>query len=246
MAKKKIIFLLTRWGAVVFSLFILFGAHSAAAEKMILGPIAIDLPTGWKCQTEELNYICLDQSANSLKNSAVIITYKQRTPEDTLVVFRDQLARPRELLRGDIVTPSEPRGVTERRIHGVTWIEGIHYGSEVPNYYTHYYASVDDTYAYLVSFSIEKSVYTETLSRFQEVIGSVKIIPNAPGSTNDANTVAGNTTPAPLEPTPAPNSPSAKVGRVELLGYSFPRMYLAMGLGLLAVLGLLGYALISE
>jgi hypothetical protein len=161
-AKKKIITLL-----------FLFLPFFAWADAMDFGPVSFNTPTGWKCQVDGQSMICLDESATSKKNAALVVTYKNKSGEDSLAVYKDQLARPRILQQGEVAAPSQPKGVREMNINGQTWIEGIHYASEMSNYYTHYYATTAFDRAVLVSVSIEDSAHADMLKVLQPTVDSL-------------------------------------------------------------------------
>lgn len=230
MAKKKTLALF------FISFFFWLPFSEAHAESLTLGPIVIQIPPGWQCQPQDQNFICLDKSATSKKNSAIVVSFKKRTAEDSLVVYRDQLSRPRTLHDGDVAIPSQPLGVHDISLNGATWIEGIHNGSEIPQYYTHYYATVASQYAILVSLSIEKSAYHESLPLLKPIIDSMKL--NINQEQNDiANGPSTYANPEALG--------TAKTS-VEIMGHQIPRLYIYIAVGLIAGLALLGYALLSD
>ncbi len=169
-APKKAVTLRLLWGVAILWL-----ALPALAAPQVFGPVTFQLPNGWGCQVKDNNLICLDNSPTSEKNAALILNYKYKTPEDMLTVYRDQLARPRPLQDGDTTKPSIPQGLRDVVINGVTWIEGIHLGSEMADYYTLYYVTVVDPFAILLSLSIEKNAYKERIAVLKDAIFSLKI-----------------------------------------------------------------------
>lgn len=244
--------------------FLLFFSQNVLADIQSIGPVSLNLPSGWRCQNQDQNYICLDESPYSTKNAAIVISFKNRSPEDAIPVYRDQLTRPRNLYQGDLAIPSQPKGVTEKQINNVLWVEGIHLGSEVPDYYTHYYATVAGQHALLISVSIEKSAYQDLLSTVvQPIVNSIKV--NVPQTANNINSTGAGGSGSARAGGVAWSSASAAAGknqqiaagyqsqknlvgknRITIFGYTLPKKYVYLGVVFIFVVGLLGYALMTD
>ena len=205
--------------------------------------MSLNLPSGWQCQSQDQNFICLDESASSQKNTAIVVTYKNRSPEDALVVYRDQLSRPRTLYQGDVAVPSEPKGAKEININNAVWVEGIHFGSEVPEYFTHYYATVAGQHAILISMSVEKNAYQNLrASLLNPIINSIQL-----SSAQSKNDLA-----APAQGQPMQGAQTARASnlsnknKMTILGQQIPRKYVYLGGAFILVLVFMGYALLSD
>jgi hypothetical protein len=203
------------------------------------------LPTGWACQNEEQNLVCLDKTEKSQKNSAIVFSFKIRSAEDSLAVFRDQLARPRTLYQGDMASPSLPKGVKDRTINSNLWVEGIHIGSEIPEYYTHYLATVSGEYAVLISFSALQSQYQQAMAVLEPVINSLKL--TLPQTQNDL--AGGGPIVNPFSSADGGGSENNTVlskNEIVVFGFRIPRTYAYLGGAAIFVLLLLGYAVFSD
>ncbi len=237
MAKKKEVIL------KLYFLILFFYSLSASAGSEKLGLVNITLPNGWQCDIQDQNFICLDKSASSQKNAAVVVTSKKRSPEDSLVVYRDQLSRPRTLYQGDLAVPSEPKMTKDRNINNVLWIESIHFGAEVPTYYTHYYATVVDQYAVLISISAEKASYQQLLSTLiNPLINSIRLSTPQAGNDIEMTTNGQNASPA----SRITDNDSTSKSSMNLFGYTISRKLAYLCAGLLSVLALLGYAVMTD
>lgn len=209
----------------------------ASAELQSFGPVNFALPVGWGCQIKENNLICLDNSPTSEKNAAIVLNYKYKTAEDVLAVYRDQLARPRTLYDGEIAKPSVPQGVRDVMLNNITWVEGIHLGSEMPDYYTLYYVTVVEPYAILLSISVEKSSYQSKLSFIKNTISSIKV--NVANQNADHSLKTGDSRQA-----VAGQRNTVNESRLHNRKFSTTTLTV-LGLGLLGVIGLLIYAIKS-
>lgn len=231
MAQKK---------ALIFSLFFLFQSWSHASPQTF-GPLSLQLPEGWACQTDAQTLICLDRSPSSQQNAALVVSYKRRGGEDSLTIYKDQLSRPRHLSQGEVNSPSQPKGVREMTINRAKWIEGIHFGSEINGYYTHYYATVAGPYAILVSISVQDEAYEKMIEFFKPTVNSFLL--NIPQTLDDTR--------AQNQAHTTEHSGSLfdfKSGRpqMQIMGYSVRKTYIYVGGALLVALGLLAYALFMD
>lgn len=234
MASKKTV----KIGLILFILSQFLFQDYTYAELQSFGPVSFNLPIGWGCQTKENNLICLDNSPVSKKNSAIVLNYKYRTAEDSLAVYRDQLSRPRTLYDGEIAKPSIPQGIRDLNINGITWIEGIHLGSEMTDYYTLYYVTVVDPFAILMSLSIEKSTYKERINVLKDSIYSLKI--------NVANDSANNAQ-KPIQEKEQNTVETKKNSSQVISNNGFSLLtWLILGVGLASLSGVLIYALKSS
>jgi hypothetical protein len=230
----------------------LFYSVASHAEPTQYGPVTIDMPTGWSCQTEDPNMICLDESGSTEKTSALVISYKRKSPEDDLVVYKDQLSRPRQLQTGEISVPSQVIEIKSTVISDTTWIEGVHLNAEVTDYYTHYYATVTGDWAVLTSVSIHKDSYADQLPALKLSIQNIKLNPHfqlltggTSGTANSGNQLDGTPAATPLAygATEAQNHPTKYM---TVAGVKVKKLYLLIALGLIIVIGLLAYAVMMD
>src|SRR6185437_4022437 len=162
--KEKIIGLL-------FALLLL----GVTAHAETYGPFSFSLPTGWQCGIEKSSDVCLDKNA-AKPNGVLVVTFKNRSPEDTLVYYQNQLGQPRQLKTDEIVTPSQVKLVRQLTLNGQQWVEAVHHNSEIVGYYTHYLVTIADPYAVLVSITVNDQDYAELMSTLGPTINSMKVV----------------------------------------------------------------------
>ncbi|WP_417720834.1 hypothetical protein [Salipiger sp.] len=124
--------------------------------------LSLSIPEGWWCAQEGTEFVCNrqpdDPAAPVAPRKAVIIfTAKIAGPQDTFDAYRAHLLTPRTL-SGEVPATSTVEEVTEREIAGRRWIVGRHFGSELPNYRTWYFATVSGSLAVLVTFAAHRDV----------------------------------------------------------------------------------------
>ena len=210
----------------------------AMAAQQKFGPLSLSIPNSWTCQVAQENFICLDDSTKAQRNSAIVVNYKPKSAKDSLAVYKDHLSRPRPLKQDEVSFLSQPKGTKEMIINGQTWVEGIHLGSEIPDYYTHYYATSTENYAILISFSAHHSTYNTVMPLLSQTVQSFRLSPDfvIPGTNPGANQS--------VEREFGKNSVSKN--RIQVMGYSIKKVHLILVVAGILVLGLLGYAIVSD
>jgi len=222
---------------------LLFWVSLASAAPQTFGPITVNLPDGWSCKPDEKNFVCLEQKEGP-ETSAVVISFKDKGPDDKLEIYKNQLAQPRVLKDGEVNQLSEVREVREIELNGVKWIEGIHLGSEITDYYTHYFVTAIDPYAILISISVHKSVYPADFAKLKPMIDSFVItVPKtaptagaAPGAALPQAMGAGANVDESKKPAPK---------YFTIAGMHVPRGLAFIGGILIVVIALLAYAILA-
>jgi hypothetical protein len=211
-----------------------FFASGASAALKNYGNLLADLPSEWVCQLEGNDHVCLNTTEGDLKTSAVVITVRAKGVEDSLTFFRDQLTRPKTIELQGLPVLSQVRQVREMKINNQTWIEGIHQNSELSGYITHYLVTTDSLNSALISVSIHQDLYQSTIPKLAGFINSLKLL-------SDSNSKSDATIPNLGSATTV-----ASPRMVEVMGIKIKRTYAVLGVGLLLVIGLLGYAILSD
>lgn len=136
--------------------------------------VAFELPDTWKCVLEHTEWICRSESNKESKEAIIILTAKEVGPTDSFDAYAQHLRTPQTNRSGTpsrIVSP--PKQV---RISDQVWVDGLHMGSEVPNYFTRYLATIKDRIAILVTFSAHKNFYTKYSQDFFKAVQSLRVI----------------------------------------------------------------------
>lgn len=146
---------------------------TAQADEFRNSYLRFDLPQGWKCEVEETEFVCNPPHVEGESVSAtMILTAKQPGPDDSLIAFQKVLAeRAAGLGRASILKPPE-----NVEIRGVTWIEAVLRGSEVPNYDTRYLATVKGGLAILFTFSAHRSYYAKFDGAATLAVGTLNVL----------------------------------------------------------------------
>jgi hypothetical protein len=136
--------------------------------------VAFELPDTWKCALEHTEWVCRSESTAESKEAIIILTAKEVGPTDSFDAYTQHLATVQKQGASRVVYP--PKQV---KINDHVWIDGLHMGSEVPNYFTRYLASIKDRIAILVTYSAHKNFYTKYSQDFFKSIQSLRVIATA-------------------------------------------------------------------
>ena len=139
--------------------------------------IQFELPSRWDCKLEGTEWVCRNTSEKEAPEAIIVLTAKEVGPSDTLEQYEVHLKQPRMMpgAQGKPY-PSEVKHVRQRQIGGINWVDALHLGSEVPNYYTRYLGAVKGKIAVLVTFSAHQRFYTKYSTDFFSAIESLKVV----------------------------------------------------------------------
>jgi len=139
--------------------------------------VAFELPDSWKCVLEHTEWVCRSESAAASKEAIIILTAKEVGPTDSFDSYTAHLNTPQTAQKhpgtppSRIVSPPKQVKITDQ-----VWIDGLHMGSEVPNYFTRYLATIKDRIAILVTFSAHSKHYTNYSTDFFKAVQSLRVV----------------------------------------------------------------------
>jgi hypothetical protein len=135
--------------------------------------VAFELPDTWKCTLEHTEWVCRSEASNEAKEAIIILTAKEVGPTDSFDAYTQHLNTIQTGPAGQSRIVYPPKQV---KINDQVWIDGLHMGSEVRNYFTRYLATIKDRIAILVTFSAHKNFYTKYSQDFFKSIQSLRVI----------------------------------------------------------------------
>lgn len=140
--------------------------------------VAFELPDIWKCALEHTEWVCRSEVEKDSKEAIIILTAKEVGPTDTMQAYTQHLNTPQQsAFKAGSTSISKitipPKNVL---INNQNWVDGLHLGSEIPNYYTRYLATIKDKIAILVTFSAHTSVYAKYSQDFFKAIQSLRVV----------------------------------------------------------------------
>jgi len=167
---------------IAFSLSIAFLSilftTSVQAKTFRNAYISFELPPNWNCSLEQTEWVCRSESNKESKEAIIILTAKEVGPTDSIQLYEQHLNTPITLnLKAGGAAPSKIVYKSKTvQINDQPWIDGLHLGSEVQNYFTRYLASIKGRIAVLVTFSAHKQYYTKYSQDFFKAVMSLRVI----------------------------------------------------------------------
>jgi len=140
--------------------------------------ISFELPQSWNCSLEQTEWVCRSENTKDAKEAIIILTAKEVGTSDSMQQYDAHLNSPIPLVL-------KTGGTTESKIvykaktvqiNDQPWVDGLHMGSEVPNYFTRYLATLKGRIAVLVTFSAHKQFYTKYSQDFFKAVMSLRVI----------------------------------------------------------------------
>ncbi|MCB0411933.1 MAG: hypothetical protein KDD22_05365 [Bdellovibrionales bacterium] len=141
--------------------------------------LSFELPNTWGCEREDTEYICTPLDGVESRSAMIIISAKEVGPEDNLQAYQTYLSKPKSLeMTGGVPQPSKVLKAEQRDINSQRWVEALHFGSEIDNFFTLYLATVKQGLAVLVSLSAEKTKSDRYNQDFSKVVQSIRLTPS--------------------------------------------------------------------
>ncbi len=167
-----------------------FAAHATTFRNSY---VSFELPNRWNCILEQTEYVCRSQTpGQESKEAVIILTAKEAGPADNLQAYEAHLKSPKQVpsLTG---IPTMSQVVSPPKITNIAnqpWVDGLQLGSEIPNYYTRYMATLKDRIGILVTFSAHKKYYSKYADDFFKAVLSLKVLVTSQSLNN--NTAIAN------------------------------------------------------
>jgi hypothetical protein len=143
--------------------------------------VSFRIPGSWDCALEETTHICHEKGReNGLEMLAVIAAKFADPARDNPSVYISELGHPRERKDSSGRTVvARLIGSGTRCIDGHVWYWGKQLGSELPNYFTEYFASIQSGIAMVVTVSYAKSIEAEGRPIARTIASNLRPLPVA-------------------------------------------------------------------
>lgn len=159
------------------SLVFILLSFSAQAKVFRNAYISFEMPETWKCNLEQTEWVCRSEQSKESKEAIIILTAKEVGPTDTFPLYENHLNEP---INSNLKGTSQISKVVYKSktvlINDQNWLDSLHMGSEVANYFTRYLATIKDRIAILVTFSAHKQFYTKYSQDFFKAVMSLRVI----------------------------------------------------------------------
>lgn len=150
-------------------------AQTSFAKSLETPYLDLVVPDDYNCTSDTGRYICQGQAGQKTKDSILTMIFKRSGPQDTIPQYQEFIGRP--MSRVSTSGPpalSKVELVRTIKIAGQDWVEAKHFESDLPNYYTYYWATVRSPVAMVVTYSVEKKREEARMSELVAIRNSLR------------------------------------------------------------------------
>ena len=138
--------------------------------------VEFNIPDSWVCSPYADDWTCQPLDPKKQKDIVVVMSFATQGKGDSMKEYHEFLSSSLKVKdakgRED---PSKPSYVQYKEIMGHKWVDSQHLGSELPNFYTRYLATVKEGRAILITVTVRKSQYNTYMSQLYGMIESMKL-----------------------------------------------------------------------
>lgn len=151
-----------------------FSAHGKMFSNSY---VSFQLPDNWSCKVNGTEWVCRSANNEQAKQAIIVFTAKEVGPNDNFAYYNQYLKAPKTPKHrdGTVSTASKVQHLKTVSIGNSQWLDSLHLGSLLPNFYSRYLVTIKGRVAVLVTFSAKKEVYTQYSRNFFESINSLKV-----------------------------------------------------------------------
>jgi hypothetical protein len=151
-------------------------APNAFAVKFANQFTEFELPPGWQCNLEVAEWVC--QSADPVKKreAIIVLAAKLKGDQDSLDQYLTYLKATKTFTSvAGRSMKSEPKYAKTVNVNGHPWVDALHLESEIPGFFTRYFATIQDDIGVLVTYSVAKPKYQDYLKDFDNMVNTLKV-----------------------------------------------------------------------
>jgi hypothetical protein len=139
--------------------------------------ISFEMQDNWKCLLEQTEWVCRAEDLQEAKEATIILTAKERGPNDTYEAYEIHLNTPQQIMgaAGPIISAVKYKA-QKKKINDHLWLDSLHGDSEVQYYFTRYMATVKDEIGILVTFSAHNKFYSKHSGNFNKTIQTLRVV----------------------------------------------------------------------
>ncbi len=173
----------TKTRILASALFLIFSQISLA-DKFANQFVEFELPPLWQCSLEGAEWVCQSKVETKKRDAIIVLAAKLKGDQDSLDQYLAYVKNPKTYtsIQGKSVT-SEHKYSKTMDINGHPWVDALHLGSEIPDFFTRYLATIKSDIGVLVTYSINKKKYQEYVGDFESMVKTLKVF-RKPGGIN--------------------------------------------------------------
>jgi hypothetical protein len=141
-----------------------------------------ELPPGWTCNLEVAEWVCQSADPVKKKEAIIVLAAKLKGDQDSLDQYLTYLKATKTFtsVSGKSMK-SEPKYAKTVNVNGHPWVDALHLESEIPGFFTRYFATIQEDIGVLVTYSVAKSKYQDYLKDFDNMVNTLKVFRKSGG-----------------------------------------------------------------
>jgi len=160
----------------ILSVFILLLTPSYSANRFANQFVSFELPAQWQCVLEGAEWVCQSLDETKKRDAIIIMAAKLKGDQDTLDQYLNHLLQPKVYQSvSNQPVKSEVRYAKYNKYNNHTWVDSLHLESEIPGFYTRYFATIKEDIGVLVTFSVEKDKYSTYQADIQNLVDTIQV-----------------------------------------------------------------------
>lgn len=169
---------------IIAGLALVFAPQLSHAIKFTNQFVEFELPSGWQCSLEGAEWVCQNTNADKKREAIIVLAAKIKGDQDSLDQYLEYLKKEKGFtsVQGEAVT-SKPSYAKMVNINDHSWVDSLHLNSEIPNFFTRYFATVKLDIGVLVTYSVHKDKYKEYIDQFENLAKTLVVF-RKPGAIN--------------------------------------------------------------
>ncbi|HEX4408060.1 MAG TPA: hypothetical protein VH206_04725 [Xanthobacteraceae bacterium] len=139
------------------------------------GSFEFDLAPGWWCEKSGTEIVC-NPPGQAPRPAIAIIALKERGSNDNLQDYEDHVKKPVE--RTDSAGKhgtSTVLFVRRTQLGHAQWVEALHNGSEIPDYFTYYLATNNSYLGILVTMTVHKDFQKTYVRQLNDMMSTLNL-----------------------------------------------------------------------
>jgi len=133
------------------------------------------MPKTWSCDLEGGETVCFPAGVTP-HDSIIVLAAKWRNRQDDRQAYLVHLGTPK------VITTKDGNPITSRVVHareieigGHRWVDGLHFESEIPKFYTRYLATITSHLGVLITFSVHETAFDKRMQDLDKAVASLRI-----------------------------------------------------------------------
>lgn len=161
---------------LILGLIAICSTQQARAERWSNQFVEFELPPQWQCSLEGAEWICQSKNPLAKTEAMMVLAAKLKGPQDSIEKFQAYLEAPKTFTNAQgKPMKSELKTAKRANYNNQEWVDALHFESELPGYYTRYWATVvKEDLAVLITYAVTKDKYQSHIAQMDSIVSTLR------------------------------------------------------------------------